>query len=157
VKFSQRIKPVSYLKAHTARIIRELSTQPGILVITQDGRAKAVVQDIDSYEQTQESLAMLKLLTQSQRSIEAGKHKPLKKAFADLSVRTKKVPRNARCSWLRRPRTDIFDIYRYVLRADGRMVVAIPSRALFHSNLVGSSSRAPWWTVRISAASPRRR
>jgi len=80
------------LKAHTAKIIRELSTQPGSLVITQDGQAKAVVQDIDSYEQTQESLAMLKLLAQSQRSIEAGKYKPLKKAFADLSVRTKKVP-----------------------------------------------------------------
>lgn len=92
MKLSERIKPVSYLKAHTAKIIRELSTQPGSLVITQDGQAKAVVQDIDSYEQTQESLAMLKLLAQSQRSIEAGKHKPLKKAFADLSVRTKKVP-----------------------------------------------------------------
>ena len=42
-----------------------------------------------SYEQTQESLAMLKLLAQSQRSIEAGKHKPLKKASAHLTARTK--------------------------------------------------------------------
>jgi len=92
MKFSERVKPVSYLKAHTAEIIRELSAQPGTLVITQDGRAKAVVQDIDSYEQTQESLAMLKLLAQSQRSVEAGKHKPLKRAFRDLTARTKKLP-----------------------------------------------------------------
>ncbi len=92
MKFSERIKPVSYLKAHTARIIRELSTQPGTLVITQDGQAKAVVQDIDSYEQTHESLAMLKLLAQSQQSIEGGRHKPIKKAFADLTGRTKKLP-----------------------------------------------------------------
>lgn len=92
MKFSERVKPVSYLKAHTAKIIRELRTQPGSLVITQDGQAKAVVQDIDSYEQTQESLAMLKLLAQSQRSVEAGKHKPLKKAFRDLTARTKKLP-----------------------------------------------------------------
>ncbi len=89
MKLSQRIKPVSYLKAHTAQLIRELSARRGTVVITQKGEARAVVQDIDSYEQTQESLAMLKLLAQSQRSIEAGKHKPLKKGFADLAARTK--------------------------------------------------------------------
>jgi prevent-host-death family protein len=89
MKLSERIKPISFLTAHAAKIIRELSARPGTLVITQNGLAKAVVQDIDSYEQTQESLAMLKLLAQSQRSIEAGKHKPLKNAFAHLAARTK--------------------------------------------------------------------
>jgi len=92
MKLSERIKPVSYLKAHTDRIIRELSAKPGTMVITQDGQARAVVQDIESYEQTQESLAMLKLLAQGQRSVEAGRHKPLKKAFADLTARTKDLP-----------------------------------------------------------------
>ncbi len=92
MKLSKRIKPVSYLKAHTAKIIRELSDQRGTMVITQNGQARAVVQDIDSYEQTQESLALLKLLAQSQRSAEAGKHKPLKKAFADLGARAKDLP-----------------------------------------------------------------
>jgi prevent-host-death family protein len=92
MKLSERIKPVSYLKAHTAKIIRELSAQRGTMVITQDGQARAVVQDIDSYEQTQEGLAMLKLLAQSQRSVEAGKHKPLKKAFAGITARTKDLP-----------------------------------------------------------------
>jgi len=92
MKLSQRIKPVSYLKAHTAQLISELSAQRGTVVITQNGEARAVVQDIDSYEQTQESLAMLKLLAQSQRSIEAGKYKPLKKAFADLTARAKNLP-----------------------------------------------------------------
>ena len=92
MKLSERIKPVSYLKAHTAKIIRELSVRRGTMVITQNGQARAVVQDIDSYEQTQESLAMLKLLAQSQRSIEAGEHKTLKKSFADLATRTKNLP-----------------------------------------------------------------
>ena len=92
MKFSERIKPVSYLKAHTARIIRELSTQPGTLVITENGEARAVVQDIDSYEQTQESLALLKLLAQSQRSVEAGRHKPLRRSFADLTARARDLP-----------------------------------------------------------------
>jgi len=89
MKLSERIKPISYLQAHTARIIRELNAKRGTLVITQNGQARAVVQDIDTYEQTQESLALLKLLAQSQRSVEGGRHKPLRKAFADLAARTK--------------------------------------------------------------------
>jgi prevent-host-death family protein len=92
MKLSRRIKPVSYLRAHTAQLISELSAQHGTVVITQNGEARAVVQDIDSYEQTQETLAMLKLLAQSQRSIEAGRHEPLGKAFADLTARTKNLP-----------------------------------------------------------------
>ncbi len=92
MKLSERIKPMSYLKAHTAKIIRELSTRRGTLVITQNGQARAVVQDINTYEQTQESLAMLKLLAQSQRSVEAGRRKPLRKAFADLTTRARDLP-----------------------------------------------------------------
>ena len=92
MKLSERVKPVSYLKAHTDKVIRELSTKRGTMVITQNDQARAIVQDIDSYEQTQESLATLKLLAQSQQSVEASKHKPLKKAFADLGARTRDLP-----------------------------------------------------------------
>ena len=59
---SDRIKPISYLKAHAAEIIRTLADQPGPLIVTRNGEAKAVVQDIDSYEQMQESVALLKML-----------------------------------------------------------------------------------------------
>ena len=92
MKLSERIAPISYLKAHAAQIVRDLCTRRGTMVITQNGQAKAVVQDITTYEQTQESLALLKLLAQSQRSVEAGRAKPLKKAFADLAARTKELP-----------------------------------------------------------------
>ncbi|MBN2129727.1 MAG: type II toxin-antitoxin system Phd/YefM family antitoxin [Sedimentisphaerales bacterium] len=92
MKLSERIAPISYLKAHAAQIVRDLSARRGTMVITQNGQAKAVVQDITTYEQTQESLALLKLLAQSQRSVEAGRTKPLKKAFADLAARTKELP-----------------------------------------------------------------
>lgn len=57
-----RIKPISYLKAHSAELIRELGEGAPPLVITQNGEAKAVLQDVGSYEATQESLALLKLL-----------------------------------------------------------------------------------------------
>ena len=92
MKLSERIAPISYLKAHAAQIIRDLCTRRGTMVITQNGQAKAVVQDIETYEQTQESLALLKLLAQGQHDVEAGRTKPVEKAFADLAARTKDLP-----------------------------------------------------------------
>ena len=58
-------------------------------MITQHGEAKAVIQDIASYEQTQESLALLNMLTQSSKSIQEGRTKPLKKAFANVRKQTR--------------------------------------------------------------------
>ena len=52
MKLSSQIKPISYLKAHAAEIVRNLKENPEPLVITQNGEAKAVLQDIESYEQT---------------------------------------------------------------------------------------------------------
>ena len=51
MKLSNQIRPISYLKAHAAEILRTLAAQGEPLVITQNGEAKAVVQDIRSYEQ----------------------------------------------------------------------------------------------------------
>jgi len=54
------------------------------MVITQHGEAKAVLQDIATYEQTQESLALLKILAQSSNSLKEGRSKPVKSAFANV-------------------------------------------------------------------------
>ena len=72
MKPSTQIKPISYLKAHTAEVIRKLDEQREALIITQNGEAKAVMQDVHSYEQTQETLALLKILALGTRQIEAG-------------------------------------------------------------------------------------
>ena len=87
MKYSQDIKPISYLKAHASQIIKDISTNKKTMIITHNGEAKVVVQDIHVYEQLQDSLAMLKLLAQSSKSIENGKYKPLDKAFTDLKNR----------------------------------------------------------------------
>jgi len=84
MKLSESVKPISYLKSHTAEALRDVSEGRRTMVITQHGEAKAVLQDIASYEQTQESLALLKMLAQSTKSIQEGRTKPLKKAFADV-------------------------------------------------------------------------
>ena len=76
MKLSTQIKPISYLKAHAAEIVRTLSVQGEPLVITQNGEAKVVLQDIESYEQTQETMALLKILALGTRQIEEGKVQP---------------------------------------------------------------------------------
>ena len=89
MKLSECVKPISYLKSHTAQALREVSNSRQTMVITQHGEAKAVLQDIDSYEKTQESLAMLKLLAQSTKSKGEGRVKSAKKAFADVRKRVR--------------------------------------------------------------------
>lgn len=70
---SAQIKPISYLKAHAADIVRTLGERHETLVITQNGEAKAVLQDIGSYEQTHETMALLKILALGNRQIDEGK------------------------------------------------------------------------------------
>lgn len=84
MNLSKVIKPISYLKSHTAEIFKTLEKSQQPMIITQNGEAKAVIQDIHSYESTQESIALLKVLTQSTNGIKQGKSKPVKKAFADI-------------------------------------------------------------------------
>lgn len=72
------IKPISYLKAHASELVRQLGEQREPMVITQNGEAKAVIQDIQSYQQTQETLALLKILALGNQQIETGGTQPAK-------------------------------------------------------------------------------
>jgi prevent-host-death family protein len=73
MRLSDQIKPISYLKAHAAEIIRNFESKGDPLIITQNGEAKAVIQGIKSYEETQETMALLKILALGSRQIEEGK------------------------------------------------------------------------------------
>ena len=84
---SERIKPISYLKAHAAAIIRTLEDRPEPLIITQNGEAKAVLQDVASYERTQETVALLKALALGERQIQAGRVQPAETVIARLRER----------------------------------------------------------------------
>lgn len=76
-----RIKPISYLKANAAEVLDNLLEVREPLIITQNGEAKAVIQDIASYEETQETLALLKILALANREIEEGTTKPAAEVF----------------------------------------------------------------------------
>ena len=84
MKYSTRIKPISYLKANAAEIVRTLAEDRSALIITQNGEAKAVMQDVATYEQTQETMALLKILALGTRQIEEGKVVPAREAIRAL-------------------------------------------------------------------------
>lgn len=84
MKFSSQIKPISYLKSHTAEIVRQITESREPLLITQNGEAKLVVMDVKSYEEQEDTLAMLKILALGNREIERGKFRDAEDVFAEL-------------------------------------------------------------------------
>ncbi len=84
MKFSQAIKPISYLKTHASEVVRDVSENKKTLVITHNGEAKVILQDVKVYEDTQEAIALLKLLTLSTKSMNKKKSKPMDKVFKDV-------------------------------------------------------------------------
>ena len=75
--YSTQVKPISYLKANAAQVLADLSANREPLLITQNGEAKAVLQDVASYEQAQETLALLKVLALGNQDFAAGRVKPV--------------------------------------------------------------------------------
>ena len=84
MKFSTQLKPISYLKSHAAEIVRELTENREPMLITQNGEAKLVVMDVKTYEEQEETLALLKILALGNREIELGKFRDIEDVFAEL-------------------------------------------------------------------------
>jgi prevent-host-death family protein len=89
MRYSSRVKPISYLKANAAEVLAHLAEQREPLVITQNGEAKAVLQDVASYEETQATLALLKVLALGQEDLHAGRVTPLSEVIARLRAKRK--------------------------------------------------------------------
>jgi len=73
MQLSQTIKPISYLKSKTADVINSVNETKQSIIITQNGEAKAVIQDIKSYENLRNSLSLLKLIIQSEEDIRSSR------------------------------------------------------------------------------------
>jgi len=93
MKLSAQVKPISHLKAHAPEVIRGLADNQQPVIITLHGEAKAVLQDIGAYEQTQETLALLKVLALTGKAVDDGKVRPAAEAFAGIRERMHKKAR----------------------------------------------------------------
>ena len=87
MRYSTQIKPISYLKANAAEVLQQLREERRPLVITQNGEAKAVIQDVASYEETQETLALLKILALGNQQVAQGKVKRVANVVKELRRR----------------------------------------------------------------------
>jgi len=84
MKLSTQVKPISYLKSHAAEIIKDITENRQPMLITQNGEAKLIVLDVKSYEEQQETLALLKILALGNKEIEQGLFRPVEDVFAEL-------------------------------------------------------------------------
>jgi len=91
MKYVSRIKPISYLKANAAKVVRGLAESGEPMIITQNGEATAVIQDIASYEQTQETLALLKILALGEQQAKEGKTVPAAEAMRRFRERIRRT------------------------------------------------------------------
>ena len=87
MKPSTDIRSISHLKAKAADIVREMKTHRRTLVITQNGEATAVLQDVASWEEQQETMALLKILALGNSQIERGQTVGAREAFRRLRKR----------------------------------------------------------------------
>jgi len=94
MKPSEAIKPISFLKTHASEVIRDISKNRKTMVITQNGEAKVVVQDIKVYEEMQDSLALLKILALSNKRLGDKEYKSLDDSFADIKIKIKDIKTN---------------------------------------------------------------
>ncbi|MFB1489099.1 MULTISPECIES: type II toxin-antitoxin system Phd/YefM family antitoxin [unclassified Thiocapsa] len=84
---SESILSLSELKADASRLLDQLRADPATLVLTQNGRARAVVEDYEQYQARQRALVMLKLMVQGERDLEADRVIPQEQVFADFRRR----------------------------------------------------------------------
>lgn len=92
MKLSEQVKPISYIKAHASEIIRNIAGSRSPVVITLNGEARAVLQDITEYEKDRESMALLKILAMGRKNLEEGKFRPAAAAFQSIREKSGKNP-----------------------------------------------------------------
>jgi prevent-host-death family protein len=86
MRFSTQIKPISYVKAHAAELLDRINEEREPIIISQNGEAKAVLVDVHSYEESQETIALLQILAISDKEIEAGETYPIEDVIREFRL-----------------------------------------------------------------------
>ena len=87
INLSQDIKPISYIKTNAADMMRYVNDNKNPIVITQNGEAKAVLVDIESYQKMQDAFTLLKIVQLSEKDVRAGNFKESKEVFSEIRKR----------------------------------------------------------------------
>jgi prevent-host-death family protein len=84
INLRENIKPISYVKTNAAQMMKYVNERKNPIIITQNGEAKAVLIDIETYQDTEDAFALMKLLQLSERSIREGKVYDSDQVFSEL-------------------------------------------------------------------------
>ncbi|MEO6918506.1 MAG: type II toxin-antitoxin system Phd/YefM family antitoxin [Collimonas sp.] len=84
MKFSKQVKPISYLNSDAAEIVKDISESREPMLVTQNGEAKLVVMGVRSYEEQEQTLALLKILGLANQEIKPGQFRSSDEEFAEL-------------------------------------------------------------------------
>jgi prevent-host-death family protein len=80
------IIPVTDLRQDAAAVLKKLQDSVEPLVITQRGRAIAVIQSVDAYEKSEHERELLRLLAVGEKEISAGKGYTLTSVFKEADA-----------------------------------------------------------------------
>ncbi len=86
MKISTDIKPITYLKSHSADMLKQVNETHRPIIITQNGEPKAVLQDPESYENMRNAIGMLKLIAQGEEDIRKGNTSSQDEVFSELET-----------------------------------------------------------------------
>jgi len=89
MNISTDIKPVTYLKAKAADLLKQINETHRPVIITQNGEPRAVLQDPKSYENMRNAIGILKLISQGEGDIRNGRVKSQKNVFKDIEISLK--------------------------------------------------------------------
>jgi prevent-host-death family protein len=84
------IKPITYLKANAADLLNHINETHRPVIITQNGEARAVLQDPESYEATLKAISILKLLSLGEDDVQKGKVADQAKVFERIKKKLKR-------------------------------------------------------------------
>ncbi|HEX4029952.1 MAG TPA: type II toxin-antitoxin system Phd/YefM family antitoxin [Terracidiphilus sp.] len=87
MRYSSQIKSISYVKSHAAELLDRIAEEREPIVITQNGEARAVLVDVHSYEESQETMALLRILAHGGKQVEAGQTLPADQVIANIRKR----------------------------------------------------------------------
>jgi prevent-host-death family protein len=88
MRYSTQIKPISYVKSHAAELLDRIAEEREPIIITQNGEARAVLVDVRSYEESQQTLALLKVLALADKEIDAGETKSIEDVLTEFHAET---------------------------------------------------------------------
>jgi prevent-host-death family protein len=86
MNIKEDIRPISYIKANAAEILEQVNETHRPVYVTQNGEAKAVLLDTESYEKMKKAIGLLKLLAQGERDISDGKFLSQDDFFSSLDL-----------------------------------------------------------------------